>query len=143
MLVRGVTGVTYDELGEIELANGERRRGKVLEIDGGNALVQLFENATGINLESSKVRFLGRTMELGVSEDRSCRSSQRPVFPMPIWRLRLPVRQKCAERMSPLPLYLPQWELPLRKPTSSWKVLRKPEQLTAALCLSIWQTTRQ
>ena len=69
MLVRGVTGVTYDELGEIELANGERRRCKVLEIDGGNALVQLFENATGINLESSKVRFLGRTMELGVSED--------------------------------------------------------------------------
>jgi len=69
MLVRGVTDVAYDELGEIELANGERRRCKVLEIDGGNALVQLFEKATGINLESSKVRFLGRSMELGVSED--------------------------------------------------------------------------
>ena len=62
-------GVTYDELGEIELANGEKRRCKVLEIDGGNALVQLFESSTGINLDSSKVRFLGRTMELGVSED--------------------------------------------------------------------------
>ena len=69
MLVRGVTGVTYDELGEIELASGEKRRCKVLEIDGGNALVQLFESSTGINLDSSKVRFLGRTMELGVSED--------------------------------------------------------------------------
>ena len=69
MLVRGVTDVAYDELGEIELSNGERRRCKVLEIDGGNALVQLFENSTGINLESSKVRFLGRSMELGVSED--------------------------------------------------------------------------
>ena len=69
MLVRGVQGVTYNELGEIELANGERRRCKVLEIDGGNALVQLFEASTGINLSSSKVRFLGRSMELGVSED--------------------------------------------------------------------------
>lgn len=69
MLVRGVQNVSYDELGEIELANGEKRRCKVLEIDGGNALVQLFESSTGINLESSKVRFLGRSMELGVSED--------------------------------------------------------------------------
>ena len=47
MLVRGVSGVAYDELGEIELESGERRRCKVLEINAGNALVQLFENATG------------------------------------------------------------------------------------------------
>ena len=69
MMVRGVEGVAYDELGEIELASGEKRRCRVLEIDGGNALVQLFESSTGINLDSSKVRFLGRSMELGVSED--------------------------------------------------------------------------
>ena len=69
MLVKGVENVTYNELGEIELASGEVRRCKVLEIDGSNALVQLFENSTGINLSNSKVRFLGRTMELGVSED--------------------------------------------------------------------------
>ncbi len=69
MLVRGVEDVTYNELAEIELANGEKRRCKVLEIDAGNALVQLFESASGINLSNSKVRFLGRSMELGVSED--------------------------------------------------------------------------
>jgi len=69
MLVQDVENVTYNELGEIELANGEKRRCKVLEIDGSNALVQLFESSTGINLADSKVRFLGRTMELGVSED--------------------------------------------------------------------------
>lgn len=68
MMVRGVEDVDYNDLGEIELASGETRRCKVLEIDGGNALVQLFESATGINLASSKVRFLGRSMELGVSE---------------------------------------------------------------------------
>lgn len=69
MLVQDVSGVSYDELGEIELENGEVRRCKVLEIDGGNALVQLFEASAGINLNNSKVRFLGRSMELGVSED--------------------------------------------------------------------------
>lgn len=69
MLVRGVENVNYNDLGEIELENGERRRCKVLEIDGSNALVQLFESSTGINPETSKVRFLGHSMELGVSED--------------------------------------------------------------------------
>lgn len=69
MLVRDVTGVTYNELGEIELSNGEKRRCKVLEIDGSNALVQLFESSTGINISDSKVKFLGKSMELGVSED--------------------------------------------------------------------------
>lgn len=69
MLVKGVEGVSYNELGEIELASGEKRRCKVLEIDGSNALVQLFESSAGINLADSKVRFLGRSMELGVSAD--------------------------------------------------------------------------
>lgn len=69
MLVRGVENVAYDELAEIELASGEIRRCRVLEIDDGNALVQLFENSAGINLSESKVRFLGRSMELGVSKD--------------------------------------------------------------------------
>ena len=69
MLVQGVEDVAYDELGEIELANGETRRCKVLEINGSDALVQLYESSTGINLSNSKVRFLGRSMELGVSGD--------------------------------------------------------------------------
>ena len=69
MLVRDVEGAAYNELGEIELSDGSKRRCKVLEVDEGNALVQLFEPSAGINLSSSKVRFLGRSMELGVSED--------------------------------------------------------------------------
>lgn len=69
MIVRDVENVTYNELGEIELANGEKRRCRVLEVDGSNAVVQLFESSTGINLADSKVRFSGRQMELGVSTD--------------------------------------------------------------------------
>ena len=69
MLVQGVENVSYNELGEIELASGEIRRCKVLEINGTDALVQLFDSAAGINLSDSKVRFLGRSMELAVSHD--------------------------------------------------------------------------
>lgn len=69
MLVKQVVGVTYGELGEIELQNGELRRCKVLEVNGSNALVQLFESSAGINLAGSKVRFWGRSLEFGVSMD--------------------------------------------------------------------------
>lgn len=69
MMVKGVEGVTYDELAEIELPSGEKRRCKVLEVNGDTAVVQLFESAQGINLAASKVRFLGHPLELGVSED--------------------------------------------------------------------------
>lgn len=69
MLVKGVSDVAYNELGEIELKNGEKRRCRVLEVSDDNVLVQLFEASTGINLAESKVRFLGKQMELAVSED--------------------------------------------------------------------------
>ena len=69
LLVKDVENVTYGELAEIRLKNGEKRRCRVLEIDGTNALVQLFENAAGINLQDSSVVFSGHQMELGVSED--------------------------------------------------------------------------
>ena len=69
MLVTGVDGVKYDELGEIELSDGEIRRCKVLEVNGDTALVQLFESSTGINLSDSKVRFLGKSLDFGVSPD--------------------------------------------------------------------------
>lgn len=69
MVVTGVEGVKYDELGEIELSNGEIRRCKVLEVNRDAALVQLFESSTGINLAESKVRFLGKSLDFGVSPD--------------------------------------------------------------------------
>lgn len=69
MLVDQVADVKYGELVEIRLGEGETRRGRVLEADGDKALVQLFEGSTGINLKQSKVRFLGKSIELGVSPD--------------------------------------------------------------------------
>lgn len=69
MLVEGVNGVKYDELVEIYQANGDLRRGKVLEINRDKALVQLFEGSQGLKISTSKARFLGRSLELGVSEE--------------------------------------------------------------------------
>lgn len=69
MMVKKVEGVTYNELGEIVLPNGEMRFCKVLEVNGDNAVVQLFDSSAGINLAESKVRFLGHSQEMPVSED--------------------------------------------------------------------------
>ena len=69
MLVEGVEGVKYNELVEIRQENGEVRSGKVLEVNRDKALVQLFEPSQGIKMSTSKARFLGHCIELGVSED--------------------------------------------------------------------------
>lgn len=69
MLVENVEGVTYDELGEIVLPSGEKRLCKVLEVNGSNAMVQLFESSAGINLSESTVKFLGRGTQLKVSPE--------------------------------------------------------------------------
>lgn len=69
MLVTDVEDVSYGELAEIKLPNGEKRNCKVLEINGNNVLLQLFDSAQGINLADSTVRFSGRAVELPVSPD--------------------------------------------------------------------------
>ena len=69
MLVKQVDGVKYDELGEIELPGGEIRRCRVLEVNGRNVLVQLFDSSAGMSLAQSKVRFMGHGVELSVSEN--------------------------------------------------------------------------
>ncbi|MCD6082630.1 V-type ATP synthase subunit B [Candidatus Aerophobetes bacterium] len=69
MLVEKVSDVAYEELVEIELSNGERRRGRVLEISSDAALVQLFERSVELGTDQAKVKFLGRGIQLGVSED--------------------------------------------------------------------------
>ena len=69
MLVEGVEGITYGELTEIKLSDGSMRRGRVLEVTGTRAMVQVFEGTSGLSPEDVKVKFLGKGMELGVSLD--------------------------------------------------------------------------
>ena len=69
LVVEGVTNVAYDEIVEVELASGEKRRGRVLDVSRGIAVVQVFEGTTGITATGTKVRFLGKPLEIPVSED--------------------------------------------------------------------------
>ncbi|ESQ24850.1 MAG: ATP synthase archaeal, B subunit [uncultured Acidilobus sp. JCHS] len=69
IIVEGVSRVAYDEVVEVELNSGERRRGRVLEVTRNAAVVQVFEGTAGISTVGAKVRFLGRTLEMPVSED--------------------------------------------------------------------------
>ena len=50
MLIKGVSGVTYNELGEIELGNGEKRRCRVLEINGGGYKAAVKGKVVELNL---------------------------------------------------------------------------------------------
>lgn len=69
MLVENVEGVSYNELVEIVEKDGNIRKGKVLEINKDKALVQLFESTQGLQVTTSKARFLGKSLELAVSQD--------------------------------------------------------------------------
>jgi V/A-type H+-transporting ATPase subunit B len=69
MFIEEVEGIKYEELVEVTLVNGETRLGKVLEAHKGMALVQMFEGTQGVSIEGTKARFMGKTLELGVSED--------------------------------------------------------------------------
>jgi V/A-type H+-transporting ATPase subunit B len=69
MIVDGVTKASFDELVEIETNDGERRLGKVLEIGYGKAVVQVFEGTTGLAITGTKVKFLGKTMTMPVSQE--------------------------------------------------------------------------
>ncbi|HOJ32197.1 MAG TPA: V-type ATP synthase subunit B [Candidatus Hydrogenedentes bacterium] len=69
MLVEGVEGITYGELTDIKLSDGSMRRGRVLEVSGDKAMVQVFEGTSGLSPQDVRVKFLGKGIELGVSTD--------------------------------------------------------------------------
>lgn len=69
ILIDQVEGATYDELVEITTPSGTKRQGKVLEIEQDKALIQLFEGTAGVDVFGSRVRFMGRGIELAVSTD--------------------------------------------------------------------------
>ena len=67
--VTGVDGATYDELVEVILSGGEKRRGQVIEINKDIALIEVFEGTSGMRPGDSRVRFMGKPFTLNVSGD--------------------------------------------------------------------------
>ena len=90
MLVEGVDGVKYNELVEIETVDGIRR-GKVLEVNGDKAVVQLFESSHGLQISTAKARFLGHSIELSVSEDMLGRVST-------VWATRVTAARRLSRK---------------------------------------------
>ncbi|OYR55697.1 V-type ATP synthase subunit B [Halorubrum halodurans] len=73
--------IGYDEIVEIETAQGETLRGQVLESSEGVVAIQVFEGTSGID-QNASVRFLGETMKMPVTEDllgRVLDGSGRPI----------------------------------------------------------------
>ena len=70
ILVEGVEGISYGELTDIKTAGQDAlRRGKVLEVNGDKAVVQVFEGTSGLAPQDLSVKFLGKSQEIGVSAD--------------------------------------------------------------------------
>tara|TARA_Y100000766_G_scaffold65230_1_gene54641 strand:+ start:3394 stop:4776 length:1383 start_codon:yes stop_codon:yes gene_type:complete len=68
VIVDGVDNAAFDELVEIETTEGERRLGKVLEVGNGKAVVQVFEGTTGLSVAGTNAKFVGKVMEMPVSD---------------------------------------------------------------------------
>jgi len=69
VVVAGIGNVGYDEVAEVVDSRGRLRRGRVLEVGEGVAVVEVFAGTTGLSIEDTHVRFLGRPMRLPVSTE--------------------------------------------------------------------------
>src|SRR3989338_4829184 len=69
VVVTKVPDAKYQEMVEIELPDGSRRRGRVLEADEDRALVPMFEGTRGLELTGPSAPLLGRPLQVGLSGD--------------------------------------------------------------------------
>jgi len=69
LFVSDVSGVGYNEIVDIMTPGGEKRKGQVLDVGHNMAVVQVFGATAGISTQQTTVRFLGETMQLGLSPD--------------------------------------------------------------------------
>jgi len=69
MLVENVDQAKFDHIVDIELGDGSIRHGQILQVEQDKALVQIFEGTTGVDIDETTVRFLGKPLELDVSPD--------------------------------------------------------------------------
>src|SRR6185369_2779352 len=69
LIVEGATNVSYDEVVEIRDSKGQLRRGRVLEVGEGTAVIQVFAGSTGLSIDGTRIRFLGDTLHMPVAEE--------------------------------------------------------------------------
>ncbi len=69
VVIDNVEDVSFDEVVEIRLEDGTTRIGRVVEIQGKKAVLQVFEGTKTLSLKNTKTRFLGHPMEMPLSID--------------------------------------------------------------------------
>lgn len=67
--LEGCSGVSYDERAEITLADGSRRNGRVITIDGDRVVLEVFEGTAGIDMKNTSTRFTGKPITLPLSDE--------------------------------------------------------------------------
>lgn len=69
VVIDGVKGVSYEEIVDIQLDDGTKRQGRVVQIEGERIVVQVFEGARQLSLQNTKTRLTGRPMEMPLSPE--------------------------------------------------------------------------
>jgi V/A-type H+-transporting ATPase subunit B len=64
-----VKGIAFEEMVEIKLDNGTTRHGRVVEINGDLVAILVFEGTHSLSLKNTTIKFLGKPMEIGLSEN--------------------------------------------------------------------------
>ena len=67
--LEGVSGVAYDEIARIKLSDGTERIGRVVELEGDKAILQVFEGTNGISLENTRTIFSGKPLEIPLATE--------------------------------------------------------------------------
>ena len=67
--IEGVSGASYDEIVQINIEGKEKKIGKVVEIYGDKAVIQVFEGTDNMSLKNTRARFTGHPLELSLSTD--------------------------------------------------------------------------
>ena len=69
VVIDGVTDAFYEEMVTITLDSGEKRIGRVTEISGDKAIVQVFEGTSDLSLTNTRTKFNGEPMRLPLSKE--------------------------------------------------------------------------
>ncbi|NME96035.1 V-type ATP synthase subunit B [Clostridium cochlearium] len=58
-----------DEIVEIKVSNGEIKKGRVVQLQGDKAVIQVFESTIGMSLNNTAVSFTGKPLEISLSKE--------------------------------------------------------------------------
>ena len=69
VVLEGVKGASYDEIVEFRMENGDKKLGRIVELDEDKAVIQVFEGTDSMSLMNTHTRLTGHPMEVELSED--------------------------------------------------------------------------